>query len=515
MKSLLFTKPRHRIKMVLASTLAVLLFIGGQSEVQAESAGQVQLDQLEYSAAESDGFVSITLSRMYGSSGTVSVPYYLSGGTAAAGVDYNSASGEIIFYEGDTFAVLQVPVYDDQEIEEDEGFGIMLGFPSGGGELGYNTTAGVTIYDDDTPKLPKPGTIAFSHYVAGVGEGEGYRALTVNRIDGSDGEVSVAYATKNGTALNADDFETSYGTITFANGETSKSINVTVYDDTLLEDDEYFQVELSQPTNGAVLGENKAIDVIIYDNDQFIPEPPGEFEIQQSYAPIEEGNTIYANVFRRLGTSGTVTVPYQINNGSAVAGADFTGTNGELIFEDGETVKQIEIPVIDDSVYEGNEDFTIALGTPSGGATLGTLNKLKVTINDNDQPSVLQFGDKYYSIEEGDGAINIYVNRIGDSKGRTTVQYTTENGTAVMGYDYIGSSGEVVFEDGETSKSISLDIINDIRRETNEKFTVQLLNPSFNAVVGSYGTASIMILDDEPPLGKPIPRSKPGSIEIE
>ncbi|MFD0698223.1 Calx-beta domain-containing protein [Paenibacillus sp. GCM10027628] len=118
----------RRAKFVLASSLAALLYVCGHSEVYANSAGQLQLDSAEYSVAEGDGFVTLSVSRMYGASGTVSVPYYITGGTATEGVDFKAASGELTFGDGETFKTIEIPIIDDHEIENTEGYGSISPF---------------------------------------------------------------------------------------------------------------------------------------------------------------------------------------------------------------------------------------------------------------------------------------------------------------------------------------------------------------------------------------------------
>ena len=67
---------------------------------------------------------------------------------------------------------------------------------------------------------------------------------------------------------------------------------------------------------------------------------------------------------------GEVTVDYATSDGTATAGADYTGTAGTLTFSEGESSKTVSVPIIDDSVEDGGETFTLTLSNPGGGATL-------------------------------------------------------------------------------------------------------------------------------------------------
>ena len=91
--------------------------------------------------------------------------------------------------------------------------------------------------------------------------------LTVQRTGGSTGTVTVAWATANGTATAGSDYTAGSGTLTFAAGETSKSLTVAVLDDSSAENNETFTVTLSNPTGGATLGDTTVCTVTIVDDD--------------------------------------------------------------------------------------------------------------------------------------------------------------------------------------------------------------------------------------------------------
>ncbi len=104
-------------------------------------------------------------------------------------------------------------------------------------------------------KPAQPGTLQFSQGYYSVKESNGSIILTVNRTDGSNGQVSVKYATVEGTALEGHDFVKTSGTLVFGDGETSATITIPLLIDQEPEPPEYFKVVLSDPTGGAVLGQ--------------------------------------------------------------------------------------------------------------------------------------------------------------------------------------------------------------------------------------------------------------------
>lgn len=102
----------------------------------------------------------------------------------------------------------------------------------------------------------------------------------------------------------------------------------------------------------------------------------------------EEGNaSVVITVLRNNGSLGLVTVDYYTVDDTAVAKNDYLPVNGFLVFADGETSKTIEIPLLDDETYEGDESFNIVLSNAQGGAALGLPVEALIMINEDDSNS--------------------------------------------------------------------------------------------------------------------------------
>ncbi len=99
---------------------------------------------------------------------------------------------------------------------------------------------------------------------------------------------------------------------------------------------------------------------------------------------VENAGSVWVYVSRSNGTYGVSSVNYATANGTALAGSDYTATNGTLTWADGDAAdKSIKVMILDDAVYETNETFTVRLSSVSG-ATLGSIVSNSVTIIDND-----------------------------------------------------------------------------------------------------------------------------------
>ena len=111
------------------------------------------------------------------------------------------------------------------------------------------------------------GTLSFSSPQFSVNEdGTTINEITINRTEGSTGEVSIVLNLTDGTATAGSDYDGTPITITFADGETSKTVDIPIVDDTLYEGDETLNLTLSNPTNGATIGTQTTASLTIIDN---------------------------------------------------------------------------------------------------------------------------------------------------------------------------------------------------------------------------------------------------------
>jgi parallel beta-helix repeat protein len=232
-------------------------------------------------------------------------------------------------------------------------------------------------------------------------------------------------------------------------------------------------------------------------------EGAGLFTFNGAEKPASEhGGSVTLNVFRGVGGSaGTVTVDYATVSGTATAGADFTAVSGTLTFADGEISKFITIPILQDSIFEGPEQFTVVLSSPTGGAGLGSPATGVVTISDDDPPPVVSIGDA--SIVEGNsGKSNMtFVVTLSPAIGLpATVSYSTTQGTASWTDDFDYVSGSITFNAGETQKIITVPIIGDTKYEYDETLLVNLFDGSQkNCSIGRRTGTGTIINDDIAP----------------
>jgi uncharacterized delta-60 repeat protein/uncharacterized repeat protein (TIGR01451 family) len=430
----------------------------------------------------------VTVVRSIGTAGEVSVAYATSPGSAVAGVDYSPVSGTLHFADGETVQTFTVPIIDNLVPTRDRTIGLTLSNPTGGAELGAQVSATLTIIEDD-------GIIGFDQVNFSVNEGASNAVITVTRTAGNIGYASVDFSMTDGTAQNLLDYTNVSGTLVFTNGQIRGFIFVPIVDDAIIEGDETVSLALSNPTN-TMLGRSNATLTIV-DND-FGPGTLG-FSVA-NYTVNENAGSVNITVRRTGGSLGAVSVNYTVSSGTATAGADFVADQNVLQFADGQVSKTFAVQILDDSLSEGNETVLLHLSNPQGGALLDFFTSDAVlTIMDNDvQAGSFRFLTTNFTAVEGSfipGAVTVV--RTNGSTGVVSVDFATSSGTAISDVDFIGVTNTLTFTNGEVSKVVYVDIIDDFAVEPTETVNLRLFNPRYGATLTEPSTATMLIFDNE------------------
>ena len=240
----------------------------------------------------------------------------------------------------------------------------------------------------------------FSSDAYTVPEDVGSAVITVTR-SGPSAPATVDYAAVNGSATSPGDYTSTSGTLSFGEGESTKTFSIPITDDSIKENPETVNLILKNPTPGWF--DYQSVSVLtITDTDTApgpsptpTPTPSQAFEFSAANYSVNEGGGGLTVTVNRIGdTSGVASVGYSTMddtaevrcdtiNGSAYPRCDYATSLDRLTFGPGETSKTFSIPIVDDAFAEGTEHFGIALQSPSG-ASLGSRNTAVVTINDND-----------------------------------------------------------------------------------------------------------------------------------
>lgn len=488
--------------------------------------------------ATNPAFLRFTVRLSNPSSRTITVDYLTadivnSDGTrptdsATASADYTPVTTAVTltFSPGDVEKVFYVVVKPDAFDEFDEQFYALLSNPTTAGTTANPHPANATIADDtavgkilDDDALP---TISIDN-VAVVSEGSigitpATFTVTLSTVSGR--AVTVQWTTARGTAIlfpeaenQAADFKGASGTLIFAPGETSKTLTVGIYGDTLVElGGEYFFLNLLSASN-AEFTDNQGV-ATIQDDDINPNADLGPWHVQFSnptYTVREGDGFAEITLLRSNGSSEPFAVYFTIG-GSATAGLDYTGTRGLIEFGAGETAKSFFIPILEDSLVEGDETVYLFLRAPTGDHAHGFLETAILTIQDDEPRPTITISDA--TTTEGDiivctppngvamsGLFEKFTVTLTPATGTTlapnyslAVPYSTTPGTAQSVADFGATSGTLNFTASATSFQICVPIVDDATLERPETYFVNL-GPAAATFARNQGVG--VILDNE------------------
>ena len=473
--------------------------------------GKLKFSSNQYRINENAGEVQLSVSRVGGSDGNVSVTYTTYNGSALAGSDYTHTENTLFWADGnDQPQPFSVPIQQDELVEGDEIFVVMLSNPTIYGTLGTPHSVRVTIVDVPPPPPPpvKPGQFVFSTSNESINENGGSITFEVNRIDGSDGEVSVEVEAiiapdENTATLNSDFHIEGSPKLTWADGDNGpQSITLEIHEDADWEGNEMLVLRLDNPTGGASLGEPQQAQLTIIDNEQ--PPQPQHYGKLQFSAATQSANeadgTVTIQVTRLDGSDGDISVEVIATAAStATLHSDFSfGTGNPLRWPDGESdAKPLILKLNDDAELESAETIILRLVNATGGASLGEPNQAELTIMDNDKPAgTLQFERFDYYAKSTDASATLIVTREGGDEGKVSVWWGASTGDREQ-FDWNHGDNQ--------AKKLTLPIPNNVPNNASSVGTNIIILSLYDANGARVGQLSQAVLVIESPIMPKVP----------
>ena len=422
-------------------TLALSALRGAAILAEAAATGTIRDDDLPRVtvAAEADevaegGDAAFVLTRAGATTEALTVAFAVTGGDSVLA---SPPPTEAAFEAGAASARVMLATEDDGADEADATVTLTLA-EGAAYEPGEPSQAAVVVRDDDEP--PAVSVVD----AAAVPEG-GALSFLVSLSRPVDAPVTVDYALA-GTATAGEDYDgPAAGSVTFAPGETEKTIVVATVDDERDEPDETVAVTLAAG-DAHDLGASRAAGVILDDD-----EPP-EISVCDS-AAVPEGSTLTFPVLLSRPVDAAVTVDYVLG-GTATAGEDYEGpAAGSVTFAPGETEKTILVATVDDERDEPDETVEVTLSVGAG-HDLGASRTAGVILDDDEPPSVT-VSAAAGRVAEGEAAVFV-LKRTGDASEALTVELAVSE----RGGDMVpaGSEGSrrATFEAGATTATLAV-----------------------------------------------------------
>ncbi len=413
-----------------------------------------------------------TLTRTRDTSSEITVTFTVTGGESALS---GSAPTTATIAANAATATVSLATEDDNTDEPNAALTLTLADGDGYG-LGSDSAATLTVLDNDgTPALT----------VADVSASEDADLTFAISLSPAGSEtVTVSYAITPDTAQAADYTGATSGVLTFAPSETAKSVTLDVVDDTADEPDETVTFTLSNHTGTASIEDATATGTIT-DND--LP----SVTVASGGNVTEGADAEFTLTRASQDTSAALTVPFTVTGGNAVL-TDDPPTSATIPAN--ATTVTVTLATEDDNTDEPNATLTLTLD--DGAAyDLGSDSTATLTVQDNDGTPAISVADVEAS-EDADLVFELTLNPAGS--GTVTVDYAITADTA-QAADYTGTtSGSITFAPGETSKDVTLALVDDTADEPDETVTLALSNLTGTASIGNAAATGTITDDDSP-----------------
>ncbi len=305
-------------------------------------------------------------------------------------------------------------------------------------------------------------------------------------------DVTVEYSTANGSAIAGSDYTSASAvTATISAGTSDEAITIAVTDDATDESDETFTITISNPSSGLTIGTNNVYTHTINDNDI----TRKAYFAAATSSGSEATTSVNLNVqLSDVDNFNPTTVNYAVTGGTASNGTDYTLSSGTLTFLAGSTSENISVAVTNDVTDENDETLIVTLSNPTN-CNLQSPYIHTYTITDNDDAPTVNFSAASSSGSESVGSATMTIN-LSAASAKTVTAYFSTSGTATSSTDYSITASPVVFSAGQTSKNLTVTVVNDNLVEASET-VIATLTSATNGTLGSTTSHTYTINNDD------------------
>ena len=449
----------------------------------------VSFEQASYTVDEGDTVeVKVTLSA--DPERTVEIPVSAAPGDGATTADYSGVPSSVTFNAGDTEQSFTITATQDTVDDDDESVGLSFGTLPSRVTGGINSTASVSITDDDVP----PVTVSFESDSYTVDEGSSVEVkVTLSADPERTVEIPISATPGNG-AISAD-----YGgvpsSVTFNAGEQEQSFTFRAVQDDIDDDEETVELSFGTLPSRVTEGTNRTATVSITDDD--VPQVTVSYE-KASYT-VAEGDSVTVKVTLSADPERSVTVPVETTNSDGTSASDYSGVPSSVTFQSGETEQSFSISATQDTVDDDDETVELSFGTLPSRVTVGTNRTATVSITDDDVPQVtVSYEKASYTVAEGD-SVTVKVTLSADPERTVEIPVSATLGNGATTADYSGVPTSVTFDSGETEQSFTFAAAQDDIDDDNETVGLSFGTLPDRVTAGTNSEATVSITDDDDP----------------
>ncbi|XP_053330924.1 adhesion G-protein coupled receptor V1 [Spea bombifrons] len=476
---------------------------------------------------EQDNLISFSIERLRGTFGRVAVEWFANGSVS----DIFPSSGVVTFSDGQALTTITVTVIADNIAELAETITVILTKavtmnikdPQKGAVIDpQKSKAVLTILPNDSPH----GVIGWdvNSLAVRVEEPTGNATLItlqINREQGFTGDIAIHLEAKPNMSLplvnratENEDYTVLSKVIIIKDNRTFALVTVTIFPDDLPELNEgillnitgvqFVNLSLSSGLPTIKRPGTELAEITIWENDN--PRGVFQFNVTKDVNGAVTGfevpppqNVLRLSVIRLAGKFGSVTVYWEAQPITASL-EDFTPSSGNVTFSDGQALGVIEIFIVDDTLIEFVETFSVSLIELTNGAILGNGTKVLINIPPNDSPlGLFGFEKKMVIVSEPQsadgqgGEVTLTVVRSSGGHGAVKMIWILEEAAQ---FDLRPLNGTLIFNESDTRKSFTLFAIQDGLLEGEEKYSLQLVSVDYSVISPVDGTATVIISGD-------------------
>jgi uncharacterized delta-60 repeat protein len=449
--------------------------------------GQLCFAATNFFATESNNaYAYLTVIRTNGTYGPISANFTVVPGTAQLGVNYLTTSGSVQFNNGDTNKTISIQLTTNNLIQGTVYLTVFLSTNNNSGTtLVTPTNATLNIFNPNTGVAFVNATNYFTETNASV-------PVFVQRIGSANDTIQVNYYTTDGTAKAGTNYAPISGTLTFNSGQSLEAITLPLLYDPQVTGNLLFTINLSNPvdisTPGATVLLTSPTNTVIVDQDA-----DAGLSFTNSVSSVYK-NAVQMAVEVVCSNPGVepVSVNYSTADGTGKAGVNYLATSGTLVFANGTPTNYFNVRIINNSLVSGNYTFSVNLSNPTPPGQLIPPSTQTITIVDFN--SGLSFSSPTYAVNRSAGFATITVVRTDNTNTTSTVNFSTSDGTAKGGVDYVSTNGTLTFIPGQVSQSFPITVIASTTVQPDKTVLLQLSNPN-NGILIPPNAATLTIHD--------------------
>ena len=453
----------------------------------------------------------------------------VAGGSADVMVDYEPLLVPVVIRAGLSELTVSIRTIDDDVTEATETLVLELSVVDGPAVTGAVDRVTVSIVDDDeapvVPELPEVVIVTATLRVSELSVSEGDTAtLNIELSEAASEDVTLTLTViVGGSADVMVDYDPLLVPVVIRAGALELTVSIRTIDDDFTEATETLVLELSVVDGPAVTGAVDRVTVTIIDDDEapVVPEMPELPEVvvvtatlRVSELSVSEGDTVTLNIELSEPTSEDVTLTLTVVGGSADVMVDYEPLLVPVVIRAGVLELTVSIRTIEDELTEATETLVLELSVVDGPAVTGAVDRVTVTILDDDVPEVPELPEvvvvtatlrvSELSVSEGDTAtLNIELSEAASED--VTLTLTVVGGSADVMVDYEPLLVPVVIRAGVLELTVSIRTIEDDVTEETETLVLELSVVDGPAVTGAVDRVTVTILDDDVPVVPELP----------